>query len=185
MEKTFRSGRLARFSFAHHRPRSAIGTIPPATQELLRDGWLHTGDLAYADDQEYIWFVGRKKLMIVRRGSNIAPAEVENVIDGHPRIHASVVVGVPDEHDGHVPVACVVPLNDVDAPTPDELRSHVSSTLAAYKNPTHYFFLKELPRTGTGKFDRHLLEEMAARAVVDGHPEGRLLELPAPHALES
>ena len=71
------------------------------------------------------------------------------------------------------------------APTPDELRSHVSSKLAAYKNPTRYFFLKELPRTGTGKFDRHLLEEMAARAIVDGQQDGRFLELPGPHALES
>ncbi len=59
-----------------------------ATQQLFRDDWLLTGDLAYFDEQGYLWFVGRKKLMIVHRGSNITPAEVENVIDGHPQVHA-------------------------------------------------------------------------------------------------
>ena len=63
---------------------------PEATQELFHDGWLHTGDLGYIDSQQYVWFAGRKKLIIVRRGSNIAPVEVENLIDTHPHVHASV-----------------------------------------------------------------------------------------------
>jgi fatty-acyl-CoA synthase len=132
----------------------------PATKELFHDGWLHTGDLGYFDEDAYLWFVGRKKLMIVRRGSNIAPAEVEDVLDEHPKVHASVVVGVPDVHDGHVPVACIAPVRDTEPPTEDELRSFVASRLAAYKNPTRYFFVVELPRNSAGKFDRHRLEEM-------------------------
>ncbi|MBA2113712.1 class I adenylate-forming enzyme family protein [Bremerella alba] len=136
---------------------------PDATQELFRDGWLHTGDLAYEDADGYVWFVGRKKLMIVRRGSNIAPAEVENVLDEHPAVHASIVVGVSDVHDGQVPVACVALLNDHEDSTEQAIGQFVRQHLAAYKNPVHYLFFKQLPRTGTGKFNRHQLQELAER----------------------
>ncbi len=132
-----------------------------SSRKLFRDGWLVTGDLAYSDEDGYLWFVGRKKLMIVRRGSNISPVEVENIIDEHPRIHASVVVGIPDPRDGQVPVACFTPLHDAVAPTAGELHSYVSERLAAYKVPVHYLLFEELPRNATGKFDRHHLEELA------------------------
>lgn len=134
---------------------------PDATHELFRDGWLHTGDLAYEDADGYVWFVGRKKLMIIRRGSNIAPAEVENVLDEHPLVHASIVVGVSDPHDGQVPVACVALIGGAGDDSEEMIREFVQQHLAEYKNPVHYLFLKELPRTGTGKFDRHRLLEMA------------------------
>lgn len=135
------------------------------TRRLFRDGWLLTGDLAYVDEAGYYWFVGRKKLMIVRRGSNIAPAEVENVIDDCPGIHASVVVGIADKHDGQVPVACVALSQDTQLPTLEELNDYVSARLSAYKCPVHYIFLPELPRNATGKFDRHHLEELARVAL--------------------
>jgi len=138
---------------------------PDATSELLRGGWLHTGDLGRVDEEGYLWFVGRKKLMIVRRGSNIAPAEVESVIDEHPNVHASVVVGLDDAEDGHVPAAFVVPLNPSEPFDLEELRMHVAGHLAAYKNPARYFLLAELPRTGTGKFDRHHLQVLAEGAL--------------------
>lgn len=136
-----------------------------ATAELFRDGWLHTGDLGYRDDDDYIWFVGRKKLMIVRRGSNIAPAEIENVIDRHPAVHASVVVGIPDNRDGQVPLAWISLLPDERPPSEDELREFVASHLAAYKNPTQFLFLDELPRNSTGKFDRQKLSRLATQAI--------------------
>ena len=117
-------------------------------------GWLHTGNLAHRDVDDYLWFVSRKKLMIVRRGSNIAPAEVENVLDEHPEIHASVVVGPADKRDGAVPVAVVATLDSADPPSETSLRAYMAQRLAAYKNPVHYIFMDELPRTGTGKFDR-------------------------------
>ncbi len=135
------------------------------TRELFRDGWLHTGDLAKFDEQQYVWFIARKKLIIVRRGSNISPAEVESVIDEHPLIHASVVVGIADPHDGQIPVAWVVPLHNSEGPSLDDLKVYVSARLAAYKTPVNYLFLKELPRNSTGKFDRHLLGEMAFQEV--------------------
>lgn len=135
-----------------------------ATEELFRGGWLHSGDLARYDDDGYVWFVGRSKLMIVRRGSNIAPAEVETIIDEHPLVHASVVVGLADANDGQVPVACVALLSsdeDSGEAFPERaIREYVSEHLAAYKNPVRYLFLDEIPRTSTGKFDRHSLQEL-------------------------
>jgi len=132
-----------------------------ATRQLFRDRWLHTGDLAYEDADGYVWFVGRKKLMIIRRGSNIAPAEVENVLDEHPLVHASIVVGVADSRDGQIPVACVALLPESDQDAENHLREFVRKHLAAYKNPVHYLFLPELPRTGTGKFNRQQLQTLA------------------------
>lgn len=132
-----------------------------ATRQLMRDGWLHTGDLGYEDADGYVWFVGRKKLMIIRRGSNIAPAEVENVLDEHPLVHASIVVGVRDAHDGQVPVACLALISGASDEAEPSIREFVKQHLAEYKNPVQYVFLPELPRTGTGKFDRHKLQTMA------------------------
>ena len=116
----------------------------------LHPGVEDEADLAHFDSDGYVWFVGRKKLMIVRRGSNIAPAEIENVLDAHPQIHASVVVGVPDRLDGQVPVACVAAIDSLNPPQESELRAYVAQHLAAYKNPTRYLFLDELPRNSTG-----------------------------------
>ena len=157
-------------------PSATIGYLDDsaASKELLHDGWLHTGDLGYLDEQNYVWFVGRKKLIIVRRGSNIAPAEVENLIDEHPLVHASVVVGIPDKQDGHVPVAWVVPRSPSESPSESNLREYVSTRLASYKTPVHYLFLNELPLTSTGKFDRHQLEEMAVTAIQGGQSLGQL-----------
>lgn len=148
-------------------PSSTIGywQDEASTKSLYQDGWLRTGDLGHCDDSGYYWFVGRKKLMIVRRGSNIAPAEVEDVLDEHPRVHASVVVGVPDNRDGQVPVACIALLPSEEPFSEEELRSFVAQRLAAYKNPTRYFILPELPRNSTGKFDRHALQELVEKAI--------------------
>ena len=148
-------------------PSATIGYLddPDSTQELFHDEWLHTGDLGYVDAQHYVWFTGRKKLIIVRRGSNIAPAEVENLIDEHPRVHASVVVGVPDKDDGQVPVAWVVPRSSSEILTENELGEYLSKRIASYKTPVRYLFLKELPLTSTGKYDRHHLEELAKIAL--------------------
>ncbi|MGI9473507.1 MAG: class I adenylate-forming enzyme family protein [Rubripirellula sp.] len=133
-----------------------------ATESLFKGGWLHSGDLARFDEDGYVWFVGRSKLMIVRRGSNIAPAEVETVIDEHASVHASVVVGLADSEDGQVPVACVALLGAREDSSEESIRAYVAEHLAAYKNPKHYLFLDEIPRTSTGKFDRHHLKDLVA-----------------------
>src|SRR5262249_36161851 len=93
---------------------------PAATTETLRDGWLPTGDLARQDADGYFWFVGRKKEIIIRAGSNISPLEVEEVLDDHPAVHLSCVVGVPDKHYGEIVAAYVALRADVEPkPTAD------------------------------------------------------------------
>ncbi|QEY33024.1 long-chain fatty acid--CoA ligase [Synechococcus sp. RSCCF101] len=138
---------------------------PDATEASLSDGWLLTGDLARRDADGFLWFVGRSKLMIVRRGSNIAPAEVEEVLDDHPAIHASVVVGVPHPRDGAVPVAWVVPADPADPPTLEQLEPHFRSRLAADRHPVALLIRDDLPRNLTGKFDRQRLAEEACQRV--------------------
>ena len=140
---------------------------PEQTQALFRDGWMLTGDLGHCDADGFLWFHCRKKLIIVRRGSNISPIEVEDVLDEHPLVHACVVVGVKDPRDGEVPVAFVTPKQGVKL-TEDELINHASPRLAAYKTPARYIICGELPRTATGKFDRTRLREEAGGLVEGG-----------------
>jgi acyl-CoA synthetase (AMP-forming)/AMP-acid ligase II len=138
---------------------------PAATAETLRGGWVHTGDLARCDGDGYYWFVGRKKEIIIRGGSNISPLEVEEVLDGHPAVHLSCVVGLPDPHLGEV-VTAYVSLRDgiAVAPTADELRRFVAEHLAAYKVPERITILRELPLNATGKVDRKKLHALVRPA---------------------
>jgi acyl-CoA synthetase (AMP-forming)/AMP-acid ligase II len=135
---------------------------PAATAEALRGGWMHTGDLARCDDDGYHWFVSRKKEIIIRGGSNISPLEVEEVLDEHPAVHLSCVVGLPDPHFGEI-VMAFVSLRDGIAgpPTADELRRFVAERLAAYKVPERITILPELPLNPTGKVDRKKLHAQA------------------------
>ena len=132
---------------------------PATTSELLRDGWLHTGDLASRDSEGYLWFRGRLKQIIVRGGSNISPQEVEEVLYQHPGVREAGVVGQPDPVLGEIPVAFV-------ALRPDSLEDETSliqftrSRLADYKTPERIIFLSELPKGLTGKVDRRALKEM-------------------------
>lgn len=131
-----------------------------ATVSLFQDGWMRTGDLARQDEDGFIWFVGRRKLIIIRRGSNIAPAAVERVLANHPKVHSSVVVGVPDELDGEVPVAWIVPKQEL--PTEAELENYVSKHLAAHEMPLRYWLRTEMPLNSVGKFDRVSLQKEAS-----------------------
>ncbi len=135
---------------------------PAATAEALRDGWMHTGDLARRDPDGYYWFVGRKKDIIIRGGSNISPAEVEEAIDRHPAVCLSCVVGVPDKHLGET-VAAYVTLRDDVTPRPaaEDLRRFVAAQVAAYKVPERITIVPELPLNATGKVDRKRLRARA------------------------
>jgi long-chain acyl-CoA synthetase len=128
-----------------------------ATAETLRGGWLHTGDLARCDEDGYYWFVSRKKEMIIRGGSNIFPLEVEEVLDEHPAVHLSCVVGVPDKHYGQIVAAYVELRAQAAAPSVDELRRFVAGRLAAYKVPEQIVIVPKMPLNATGKVDRKKL----------------------------
>eukprot|EP00435_Cladocopium_sp_Y103_P054832 s440_g18.t1 len=122
---------------------------PEATKELFQDGWLRTGDLARFDSEGFLWFVARRKLIIVRRGSNLAPAAVERRLLEHSKVKATVVVGVPDFAEGEVPVAWVV------------AEEHAARGLASYEQPVRYWFRDAMPLNSVGKFDRAKLKEEA------------------------
>jgi fatty-acyl-CoA synthase len=129
---------------------------PAATDEAIRDGWLHTGDLATRDDEGYYTIVGRLKDMIISGGENIYPAEVESVMYRHPAIKEAALIGMPDEKWGEVGRAVVVrePGHDL---TEDQLIDFLRGSLARYKVPKSVVFVDELPKTGAGKIDKKLL----------------------------
>jgi long-chain acyl-CoA synthetase len=127
---------------------------PQATAEAVRDGWLHTGDLAYRDEDGFLFIVDRIKDLIIRGGYNVYPREVEEVLHTHPDVFDAAVIGRPDERLGQEIVAVVVPRPGVE-PDPDELSpaliEYCRAQLADYKCPREVRFVTEIPRSATGK----------------------------------
>jgi long-chain acyl-CoA synthetase len=131
---------------------------PEATAAAIRDGWLYTGDLARWDEDGYCWFAGRKKEIIIRGGSNIAPQEVEEVLLQHPAVFQAGVVGVPDPELGESVIA-FVSLRDKQACCESELIDFARGYLSDHKVPCHVHFLSDLPLGTTGKVSRRTLKE--------------------------
>ncbi|NDJ60891.1 MAG: long-chain fatty acid--CoA ligase [Chloroflexi bacterium] len=129
---------------------------PDATTEAIRDGWLHTGDLATCDDEGYYTIVGRLKDMIISGGENIYPAEIESALHAHPAVEEAALIGVPDEKWGEVGRAVVV-LRPDQRTDEDTLKSFLETRLAKYKIPKSFVFVAELPKTGPGKIDKQAL----------------------------
>jgi long-chain acyl-CoA synthetase len=128
-----------------------------ATKEVLRGGWLHTGDMAKVDDDGYFFIVDRKKDMIIRGGYNVYPREIEEVLYEHPAVREAAVVGVPDEELGEE-IGAAVALKDGAQASADELREHVRSQVAAYKYPRVVWFVEDLPKGPTGKILKREIE---------------------------
>ncbi len=131
---------------------------PAATERALREGWLHTGDLATVDAEGYYRIVDRVDDMFVSGGENVFPSEVENVLYGHPAVTEAAVASRPDERWGRVGVAFVVPRAGI-AVTADELRAHCRAELAGFKVPREFRFVDELPHSAVGKILRRNLRE--------------------------
>jgi len=131
---------------------------PAATAEAIRDGWLHTGDLARRDADGCYTIVGRIKDMIISGGENVYPAEIESILHSHPAVAEAAVIGVPDPKWGEVGRAIVV-LENGSTATPEELAKFLSGKLAGYKIPKTFVFVDKLPLTGPGKIDKRLLKE--------------------------
>ena len=125
---------------------------PQATAEALRDGWLHTGDLAYRDQDGFLFLVDRAKDLIIRGGYNVYPREVEEVLYTHPAVAEAAVIGRPDERLGEEVVAVVSLRPDAAAPaSAEDIVAFCRDRLAAYKYPREVRFLPELPKNATGK----------------------------------
>jgi len=131
---------------------------PEATAEALRDGWFHSGDIAVKDEEGYARIADRLKDMIISGGENIYPAEVEEVLYGHPAVAECAVIGVPDERWGEVGKAIVVLRPGMTA-TAEEIIKFFDGRLARYKIPKHVEFVDALPRNGSGKILKHVLRE--------------------------
>ncbi len=129
-----------------------------ATDAAIIDGWFHTGDVAVVDEEGYITIVDRKKDIIISGGENISSVEVEKIIQDHPAVFEVVVIGIPDEKWGEVPLALVVPKLG-QKPSAEDIIQHVRQRLAHYKAPKKVEFRDELPKGGTGKILKRQLRE--------------------------
>jgi long-chain acyl-CoA synthetase len=139
---------------------------PDETKETIKDGWLHTGDIAKMDADGFFFIVDRKKDMISASGLKVLPREVEEVLFLHPKVEEAVVAGVPDPYRGETVKAFVVPKAGA-SPTVEELTAFCKVHLASFKVPTQIEFRKELPKSMVGKVLRRVLvdEEKAKQAA--------------------
>ena len=135
------------------------------TAGALVDGWLHTGDTGKIDEDGYLFITGRLKDMVIRGGENIAPAEIEQVLEDHPGVAEAAVIGVEDVEWGEVVKAIMVAAEGT-PPSDEELTTYVKSRLASYKAPAYYQWVDELPRNHLGKILKTDLRE------VYGQPTG-------------
>lgn len=132
---------------------------PAQTLEALRDGRLRTGDMAYEDEDGYIYIVDRKRDMIISGGENVYPREVEEVLYGHPAVLEASVIGVPDEVWGESVKALLVRRAGMEA-TESELIEYCKDRLAGYKRPKSIEFKEVLPKTASGKVLKRALREV-------------------------
>lgn len=122
------------------------------------DGWLRSGDLAYLDEDGFLYIAGRKKDMIIRGGHNVYPTDIEAVLLEHPDVQEAAVVGIPHQVLGE-DIGAFVVLRDGAAPDADALLAFCAERLADYKRPRQLTFTAELPRNATGKVMKHKLVE--------------------------
>ena len=131
---------------------------PGATAATVdAEGWLHTGDIGYADEDCYFWIVDRVKELIKYNAYQVAPAELEAILVTHPAVADAAVVGVPDEAAGELPKAFVVRRGEV---TEEEIMAFVAERVAPYKRIRLVEFIDQVPKSPTGKILRRMLKAM-------------------------
>jgi long-chain acyl-CoA synthetase len=154
-------------------PRGTVGDIittgdnimqgylgrPEATAETIVGGWLLTGDMGYMDEEDFLFIVDRKKDLIISKGINIYPREIEEVIDTFAGIKASAVVSTIDEKSGEIPVVYIELEDDMDTIDEAALRKYLREHLANYKIPKQVHTIDELPKNATGKVLKRVLKE--------------------------
>jgi len=138
---------------------------PEATKETFdSEGWLYTGDTGKLDENGYVTYIGRIKEMFVSGGNNIYPVEIELVIQRHPKVADAIVVPIPDEMQGEIGMAYIVP-KPGESLSRDELIAYCKRELASIKIPKEFVFEQKLPLTDVGKVDRKILKKEALEKV--------------------
>ncbi len=140
---------------------------PRLDAETVREGWLKIGDLARMDEEGWIYIVGRTKDLIISKGQNIYPAEIENVVRQHPAVAEVAVVGVPDAEYGEAVCACVV-LRKTRSATREDILGFALTRLASYKKPRHMFFMDAIPVRNATKVDKAALAKTCAALLAQG-----------------
>jgi len=145
-------------------PHVTIGywAAPGQIKDAPKEGWFHTGDLMRQDEKGDLWFVARKKHLIIRGGSNISPVEVERVLMAHPAVHDSAVVGVPDPDLGERVAGFVQLTDSAQSIDLNEILAFARERLADYKVPETLKIADKIPRNTLGKIDRQLLLAMVS-----------------------
>jgi long-chain acyl-CoA synthetase len=130
---------------------------PELSAQIIKDGWLYTGDLAKMDEEGFIYLVDRKKDLVICGGENIYPVEVEEVIQRHPKVHDVAVIGTPDRRLGEIVAAIIQPVSGENL-TESEVQAFCEEHLPRYKRPRRIIFAS-VPRSPTGKIEKPKLRE--------------------------
>jgi long-chain acyl-CoA synthetase len=132
---------------------------PEETREVLRDGWLHTGDVGYVDEDGYFWITDRKKDLIIKGGENISPRTIEEVLYTHPKVSEAAVIGMKDPVYGEDIRAFVV-LNPGEEATTEEIIAYCSTKLTRFLLPREVVFLSAFPKSLVGKILKNELRKL-------------------------
>ena len=124
---------------------------PELTAKTIIDGWLHSGDLGYIDDDGFLYLVDRQKDMIISGGVNVYPRDIEEIVVQHPAVREGAVFGVPDEKWGETPLAAVI-LHQPDSVSPEELKNWINERVGAkFQRVTEVVIKDDFPRNVAGK----------------------------------
>lgn len=137
---------------------------PKATEETIKDGWFHSGDLVRMDEEGFVFVVDRKKDMLISGGENVYPAEVEAVLIRHPKVLEAAVIGIASEKWGEA-VHAVVALKKGTEATAEEIINFCAQNLAGYKKPRSLDFVELLPRNAAGKVVKTVLREKYGKSI--------------------
>jgi len=163
----------------NEQPRGSVGEIivqgdnvmqgylnrPKETAETLVNGWLLTGDIGYMDEDDFLFIVDRKKDLIISRGINIYPREIEKVINGYEGVSMCAVIGIADEKSGEIPIVYIELADGIAHFDELGLKKHMKEQLANYKIPKQIHIIEALPKNATGKILKRVLKEQFKKNV--------------------